>query len=446
MQSGLPYSGGYLAVFIFETYKKNMNRVIMKTGMMMAMAAFISLGLSSCSDDNNENQGTENVQSVNEQKMEAITQQYVSNTIYKTYAAIADATDQLYTQLANVADRFKANPESVSQSDIDKICSTFLTAREEWEKSEAFLYGAATDFGIDPHIDTWPLDADGLATALKNADQVAKLEGEDGIAYAGGKLGQELLGFHGIEFIIFRDGANRKIADLRAEETNEAFTKIGAHVTGLQELIYATAVAGDLRDRCFQMEVAWNADAPQRHIDRVEEVELPFTVNGGSKSYGENMLAAGKAGSTYASWQEVMVTILQAGCENIANEVANTKIGNPYSGEDVNYIESPYSHKSFVDFRDNILSIENTLYGGRKGDGRDTSKSIIQYMKDNSYSSLSSLETAVTEAIAALEKCQSTLGSFVENVNNPLVGEAQKKVQTLDDELVKAAEWFATQK
>lgn len=423
-----------------------MNRVIMKTGMMMAMAAFISLGLSSCSDDNNENQGTENVQSVNEQKMEAIAQQYVSNTIYKTYAAIADATDQLYTQLANVADRFKANPESVSQSDIDKICSTFLTAREEWEKSEAFLYGAATDFGIDPHIDTWPLDADGLATALKNADQVAKLEGEDGIAYAGGKLGQELLGFHGIEFIIFRDGANRKIADLRAEETNEAFTKIGAHVTGLQELIYATAVAGDLRDRCFQMEVAWNADAPQRHIDRVEEVELPFTVNGGSKSYGENMLAAGKAGSTYASWQEVMVTILQAGCENIANEVANTKIGNPYSGEDVNYIESPYSHKSFVDFRDNILSIENTLYGGRKGDGRDTSKSIIQYMKDNSYSSLSSLETAVTEAIAALEKCQSTLGSFVENVNNPLVGEAQKKVQTLDDELVKAAEWFATQK
>ena len=88
-----------------------MNRVIMKTGMMMAMAAFISLGLSSCSDDNNENQGTENVQSVNEQKMEAIAQQYVSNTIYKTYAAIADATDQLYTQLANVADRFKANRE-----------------------------------------------------------------------------------------------------------------------------------------------------------------------------------------------------------------------------------------------------------------------------------------------------------------------------------------------
>ena len=205
-------------------------------------------------------------------------------------------------------------------------------------------------------------------------------------------------------------------------------------------------MAGDLRDRCFQMEVAWNADAPKAHIDRVDEVELPYTVNGGSKSYGENMLAAGKAGSTYASWQEVMVTILQAGCENIANEVANTKIGNPYSGEDVNYIESPYSHKSFIDFRDNMVSIENALYGGREGDGRDTSKSIIQYMKDNGYDGLSTLETSMKDAITALNNCQTSLGSFVGHVNDPLVGEAQKKVQALDDELIKAAAWMATQK
>ena len=121
-------------------------------------------------------------------------------------------------------------------------------------------------------------------------------------------------------------------------------------------------------------------------------------------------------------------------------------IGNPYSGEDVNYIESPYSHKSFVDFRDNMLSIENTLYGGREGDGRDLSKSIIQYMKDNNYPSLASLETAVAESIAALNKCQSSLGSFVDHVNDPLVGEAQQKVQALDEELAKAAAWFATQK
>ena len=40
--------------------------------------------------------------------------------------------------------------------------------------------GAATDFGIDPHIDSWPLDLDGLQTALKNTEQVEAMGGEDG--------------------------------------------------------------------------------------------------------------------------------------------------------------------------------------------------------------------------------------------------------------------------
>ena len=52
--------------------------------------------------------------------------------------------------------------------------SLFLQARQSWEESEAFLYGAATDFGIDPHIDTWPLDVEALATSLSNAEQVEK--------------------------------------------------------------------------------------------------------------------------------------------------------------------------------------------------------------------------------------------------------------------------------
>ena len=61
-----------------------MNRVMKKTGMMMAMAAIISLG-ASCSDDNNENQSGDNALSVNEQKMEAIANQYITNTIYGSW-------------------------------------------------------------------------------------------------------------------------------------------------------------------------------------------------------------------------------------------------------------------------------------------------------------------------------------------------------------------------
>ncbi len=412
-----------------------------RTSLFVALSALITCGFSACSSDSNNDTTTSTSDKTVE--MQSIATQYVNNTVNLTYKQLAEQTGSLYDKLAAVTTKFKTNPNSVTQSEIDDICTTFIEARATYEESEAFLFGAATDFGIDPHIDTWPLDPNGLATSLSNAELVSHLEGEEGIAYASGKLGQELLGFHGIEFIIFRDGKNRTVEALRANETDEAFA--GKTVTGKQELIYATAVAGDLRDRCWQMEVSWNESAPEEHVERVAGLELPYTVNGGDKSYGQNMLLASKAGSTYATWAEVMSTILVSGCQNISNEVANVKIGNPYSGEDVNYIESPYSHRSFIDFKDNIISIKNSLYGGREGN-RDESKSMMTYMKKHNYENVTTLENSLNEAIKALEDCQSQLGSFVGHINDPLVGTAQNKVKALDTQLTLAGQWFATQK
>ena len=183
-----------------------------------------------------------------EKEMKNIVEQYVPNVIYATYGDLAKETGELYDLLAAAAE---SDIKTLTQAQIDAICAKFLQARQSWEESEAFLFGAASDFGIDPHIDTWPLDVDGLATELANAEKVAALAGEDGIGYAAAKLGQELLGFHGIEFVIFRDGQNRSVAALRANEDHEAFA--GKTVTGEQELIYAAAVAGDLRDNCYRL-------------------------------------------------------------------------------------------------------------------------------------------------------------------------------------------------
>ena len=265
-------------------------------------------------------------------------------------------------------------------------------------------------------------------------------DGDDGIAYAGAKLGQELLGFHGIEFILFRDGQNRSLASLQAKENDEAFA--GKTVTGEQELVYAVAVAGDLRDKCFQLEVAWRGEtAAQAHQDRVEECE--YETQFGSLYYGENMLSAKKAGSTYATWQEVMIAIFDSGCSNICAEVANTKIGNAWSGEDVNYIESPYSKKSFQDFHDNISSIKNSLYGGI-GLSSPDSKSIMALLKKDNAALASELQTKLDAALAALDACRKGT-AFVDIINS---GNRDAKVQTaidaindLDDTLQEGATW-----
>ncbi|MCR5325967.1 MAG: imelysin [Bacteroidales bacterium] len=373
---------------------------------------------------------TENGITKNQQKMAAAVENYVPNVVYSTYKALADETENLYQALNSASQK---GVKSLTQGDLDKICTTFLNARKYWEQSEAFLYGPATTFGIDPHIDTWPLDVEALATALSNADQMAMLKGEDGIAYAGAKLGQELLGFHGIEFIIFREGKNRSVAALQAKESDEAFAKY--NVTGEQELVYATAVAGDLRDNCYRLYASWNPDAEKVYTDRMEEIEAETEING--KIYGANMLGAAKLGSSFETWEEVLSTILVGGCSNICAEVADVKMGNAHSGEDINYIESPYSEQSFQDFIDNILSIQYSLYGGRDA-STPNAKSILTLLKDLGYTDTATIQSKLEGALKALKDCQSR-GAFVKIYADSAVQAAMDAVSELDEQLNKAA-------
>ena len=416
-----------------------MMKKIFKYTMLFVAACTLTMGFVSCGDDDENEVKDPNALNETELAIEQITKQYVENVVFSTYTSLANATDELYEQLDAAKTKFRAG--TLTQSDIDKICAKFLEARTHWEASEAFLYGPATTFGIDPHIDTWPLDLDALAVSLSNSAQVAMLDdGDDGIAYAGAKLGQELLGFHGIEFIIFRDGKNRTLASLQANESDEAFE--GKTVTGEQELVYAVAVAGDLRDKCFQLEVAWRGEsAAKSHQERVEECEYETQL--GDLYYGENMLNAKKAGSTYATWQAVLIAIFDSGCSNICAEVANTKIGNAWSGEDVNYIESPYSKKSFEDFYENISSIKNSLYGGI-GLNTPNANSLLTLVQQKDAALASELSTRLDAALKALDTCRKGT-AFVDIINSgvkdPNVQAAIDAINDLDDALQDGATW-----
>ena len=140
-----------------------------------------------------------------------IAAQFVDHTVAPTYGALAAKAELLADQLAAL----KASP---TQAGLATACETFLAAREEWEKSEAFLFGAAGDFGIDPHIDSWPLDEDAFRTLMNSPAMLAALEGDDGDVAAGERLGNALLGFHGIEYILFADGHAKNISDITADQ------------------------------------------------------------------------------------------------------------------------------------------------------------------------------------------------------------------------------------
>lgn len=409
-----------------------MKKIIYSMAVLMMGLAFTA-----CSSDDDNN--SDNNVSEKEQAMQAITSQYVNNVIFPIYQSLASQTSTLFDQLVEAKSKFRTG--TLTQGDIDKLCNTFIAARSAWEQSESFLYGAATDFGIDPHIDTWPLDRTALAKALSSAEIIEDLDDLDdgGIDNARALVGEQQLGFHGIEFIIFRDGKNRSLAALQGVEDDEAFE--GRNITGEQELVFAAAVAGDLRDKCFQLEVSWLGDkAPKAHQERVEECEFPTTVAGGESSYGENLLNATKAGSTMSTWRGVMSTILVAGCSNICAEVAGQKIGQAYLGTDPDYIESPYSQRSYFDFFDNISSIQYSLYG-YQGATANTN-SIMAYLQKYNAAMAADLKAKLDAALAALSTAKAGT-PFVVDSHSTNAKAAMDAINALDDKINEVASWIA---
>ena len=409
---------------------------ILKYAMLFASVIALGTSFSACSDDDDKN---ESKISEKQTAMKEITEQYVNNVIYPIYSSLADQTSVLFEQLVDAKKKYRAG--SLNQGDIDKICATFINARSAWEQSESFLYGAATDWGIDPHIDTWPLDRVALAKQLSSSEIVEELDDleEGGIDNARALVGEQQLGFHGIEFIISRNGKNRTLAALKGIEDDEAFA--GRNISGEQELIFACAVAGDLRDKCYQLEVSWmGSKAPQEHQDRVEECEFNTTVAGGDLYYGENMINATQAGSTMKSWRGVMGTILVSGCSNICAEVAGQKIGQAYLGQDEDYIESPYSQRSYYDFYDNISSIKYSLYGQKSDEVH--AKSIMAYLQKYNSAMANELSSKLNAALNALDTAKKGT-PFVVEPHSTNAKTAMDAINALDETLNSAASWIA---
>ena len=273
----------------------------------------------------------------------------VSNVIVPTYTKLADDVEDLEKTLNGLT------ASNITQAQINKACEDFKAARENWERSEAFLMGAASDFDIDPTIDSWPLNRSLLLSYFQGGMKPEMLEDAT------------ILGFHALEFILFRNGQPRKVAEFQGYDTYKNFEKI----TGAQELKYAQTISTLLKQRCFQLQVAWEGEKNASRVSVVKAAGLDITTEAGL-NYGDNLIQAGVAGSksTFATIEEAIAQVLsddEGSCVGIANEVGTAKIANPFAAGDISYVESPYSYNSITDFQDNIRSIRNVWYGSTNG-------------------------------------------------------------------------------
>ncbi len=322
---------------------------------LLILLLLVMLTVTSCSSDNdNDNIVT------NSAEVKTLLTDYVNNVVRLTYRNLADATIELEADCRNLQN-------SKTQANVQKTVETWLKARRYWEQSEAFLYGPATLRGIDPHIDSWPLDKTNLDNLLGNANIMANFDA----GYATNNLTGGLLGFHALEYVLFRDGQARPVADI-----------------SVNELKYAVGVSGDLKLQCVILEGTWsgleNITTAKQTILNDAEVYL-------DTNWGNNVINAGEAGSTYKSQKEAILEIIQGekGCRGIANEVGNTKITDPVNSGNVLDVESWYSWNSKEDFQDNIRGIQNSI------------TPILSYIKGVDGSLATKLTTTITTTIGA---------------------------------------------
>lgn len=136
-------------------------------------------------------------------QLQAIVDSYVDVVVLPTYKALKEKNEALHQAVVN----FKNSPSNAA---FETACNAWLVAREPWEKSEAFLFGPVDALGLDPNMDSWPLDQDAIVQIL-NSGNYDDLNWNDGDADDAVEAAQSVRGFHTLEFLLFKNGNPRTV-------------------------------------------------------------------------------------------------------------------------------------------------------------------------------------------------------------------------------------------
>ena len=369
--------------------------------MGLAMMGLCTFTACSSSSDDDKKPETQEV-TIQDSEYDAIINQYVDNVVMPTYRDLKTKNSALY----NAVVAFGNNP---SNAGFQTICDAWLAAREPWESSEAFLFGPVADFGLDPNMDSWPLDQEAIVNTLKSQQwNTMEWEGdydEDDEAIA---AAQNVRGFHTLEFLAFRDGKARTLTDQAASDNAADYVYDESNATAWAQYMRNTAqlLVDDVTLLCDAWETSY-ANEFKKH-------------NRGDFTSGLSCIEQ-----------------LIDGCIEIAGEVGGAKIGEPYdlymSGktqEALYAVESWYSWHSRDDYTNNIYSIRNAYFGSRDGsiNNNSLSKLVAKYDAD--------LDSRVKAAIkAAADAIQAIPQPFRNNINTAEAASAQLACQDLSDVL-----------
>lgn len=315
-----------------------------------------------------------------------------------------------------------------TQEALDAACAQWKVARADWENTEAFLFGAADEYSIDPHTDTWPVDQAALANVLRDNSIMSDIDNNVK------QLNSGLLGYHGIEYVLFREGKSREISQLTELEYK-----------------YVCAVAKDLYQATCVLQTTWEGTkSGTRYNETISYLKSHNSLDDDGNVTNEG-LSYKNFGSEfkntpsgdYESALDATIQIIE-GARDIISEVSGSKIGLPWSGQDDSYIESPYAYNSIVDFYDNIISCKNALYGSVAAT-QPNENSLIYFCLNSGNANLKSQASNVqTKLDNALSSINNMKKPFALNYTDGSAKTAMDALDALDEALEAMEETLKT--
>ena len=140
----------------------------------------------------------------NDAELQPIVETYVENVVKPTYEDLTEKT----AALRSAVSALRSQP---STARFEAAAKAWMAARTPWETSEAFLFGPVADLGLDPNMDSWPLDVDAIKEVMSSGriEDLIKWEGEYDEDNEDIEAVQNVRGFHTLEFLLFKNGTPR---------------------------------------------------------------------------------------------------------------------------------------------------------------------------------------------------------------------------------------------
>ena len=283
--------------------------------LLVLSICFIGCSLTGCGNDDDDND-TASAGGASVFDANTALNNFANTVVLATYTDLDNRADDLLNAV-------KALEADTNQANLGQAQAAWKATRRPWEQSEAFLFGPVDTQGLDPALDSWPVnkvDLDGVL-ASEQALTEASIDA----------LEDTLKGFHTIEYLLFRDGDQRKAADITP-----------------RELEYLVATTANLKAKTAQLRNAWDASG---------------------ENFATEVANAGDSSTIYKSQKDAIQEMVN-GMIVIADEVANGKISDPFNEKDTTLVESQFSFNSITDFQDNIRGIQNVYMGKFTVDGQ----------------------------------------------------------------------------